>query len=65
MTVSVGTNIIVGSDSDAIRQNVEKILAGRAKTGTIPDLWDGRASERVAEVLVESVRAPSLRSDNK
>ena len=65
VTVSVGTNIICGSDSDAIRHNVEKILAGRAKSGAIPDLWDGRASERVAKVLVESARQPSLRSDRK
>ena len=65
VTVSVGTNIIVGSDPDAIRENVEKILAGRTKLGTIPDLWDGRASERVAEVLVESMHTPSLRSDGK
>jgi UDP-N-acetylglucosamine 2-epimerase (non-hydrolysing) len=65
VTVSVGTNIIVGSDPDAIRENVEKILAGRAKTGAIPDLWDGRASERVAQVLVESVRPSSLLSEDK
>jgi UDP-N-acetylglucosamine 2-epimerase (non-hydrolysing) len=65
VTVSVGTNIIVGSDPETIRHNVEKILAGRPKSGTVPDLWDGRASERVAEALMASVRPPSLRSDGK
>jgi UDP-N-acetylglucosamine 2-epimerase (non-hydrolysing) len=65
VTVSVGTNIIVGSDSEAIRHNVEKILAGQPKSGTIPDLWDGRASERVAKALMASVRPPSLRSEGK
>jgi UDP-N-acetylglucosamine 2-epimerase (non-hydrolysing) len=65
VTVSVGTNIVVGSDPDAIRENVGKILAGHAKVGTIPDLWDGRASERVAEVLVESLHLPSLLTHDK
>jgi len=53
VTVSVGTNIVVGSDQEAIRHNIEEILEGRAKVGTIPDLWDGRASERAARVLVD------------
>lgn len=53
VTVSVGTNIVVGSDQKAIRHNIEEILAGRAKVGTIPDLWDGRASERAARVLMD------------
>ena len=53
VTVSVGTNIVVGSEPKAIRDNVEEILAGRAKVGAIPDLWDGQASERAAEVLID------------
>jgi UDP-N-acetylglucosamine 2-epimerase (non-hydrolysing) len=53
VTVSLGTNTIVGSDPDAIRDNVEKVLAGRAKVGVIPELWDGHASERTAKVLIE------------
>lgn len=65
VTVSVGTNTIVGSSPALIREHVDRILAGRAKTGNVPDLWDGRASERVAQVLVESVRPPSLLSEDK
>jgi UDP-N-acetylglucosamine 2-epimerase (non-hydrolysing) len=53
VTVTVGTNVIVGSDPKAIRDNVESILAGRTKVGAIPELWDGRASERSAKVLIE------------
>jgi UDP-N-acetylglucosamine 2-epimerase (non-hydrolysing) len=53
VTVSVGTNIIVGSDPKAIRYNVAEILAGRTKIGAIPELWDGHAGERTATVLVE------------
>lgn len=53
VTVSVGTNIIVGCDPKAIHDNVEAILAGRTKVGGIPELWDGRASERSATVLID------------
>ena len=53
VTVTVGTNIIVGSDFEAVRRHVKEILVGKGKSGTAPDLWDGHASERAAEVLVE------------
>jgi UDP-N-acetylglucosamine 2-epimerase (non-hydrolysing) len=50
--VSVGTNIVVGSDPQMIRDAVQEILAGRGKVGAIPELWDGRASQRAASVLM-------------
>ena len=55
ITVTVGTNVIVGSDVEAVRHHVKEILAGKGKTGTAPELWDGHASERIAKVLVESI----------
>jgi hypothetical protein len=53
VTVAVGTNTIVGSDRQLIVDTVTEILGGRAKVGTVPDLWDGQASERAAKVLVD------------
>ena len=58
-TVSVGTNIVVGSDPQVIQKNVEDLLAGRAKTGAVPELWDGRASQRAAQILIDHVRLVS------
>jgi len=55
VTVSVGTNTIVGSDPHVIVDAVAETLAGHVKAGATPDLWDGRASERVADVLVHRV----------
>jgi UDP-N-acetylglucosamine 2-epimerase (non-hydrolysing) len=52
VTVSVGTNIVVGSDPQMIRDAVGEILAGRGKAGAVPELWDGRASQRAASVLM-------------
>ena len=52
VTVEVGTNTLVGADPERLRGEVEKILSGRWKQGKIPPLWDGRAAERIAEVVV-------------
>jgi UDP-N-acetylglucosamine 2-epimerase (non-hydrolysing) len=51
ITVTVGTNTLVGANPTRLREEAERILAGRAKSGTIPPLWDGRASDRIASVL--------------
>lgn len=55
VTVSTGTNTVVGSDPDLIQDAVTEILGGRSKTGSIPELWDGRASDRAATVLVATL----------
>lgn len=51
ITVTMGTNRLVGSDPNAIEQGVYDTLA-TPPVGKIPPLWDGRAGVRVAEVLV-------------
>jgi UDP-N-acetylglucosamine 2-epimerase (non-hydrolysing) len=48
ITVEQGTNTMVGSDRQAILRGVDDILAGRGKRGCVPELWDGRAAERIA-----------------
>lgn len=53
VTVSVGTNTVVGSDPAAIRSAVDAILDGRGKHGGIPELWDGRASQRAATAIMD------------
>ena len=52
ITVSQGTNVLVGRDPVTLRVELAKVLAGKAKEGSVPPLWDGKAGERVAEVLV-------------
>jgi UDP-N-acetylglucosamine 2-epimerase (non-hydrolysing) len=51
ITVTLGTNVLVGQDGDKLRLELSQILAGKAKKGGVPPLWDGRASERIAEIL--------------
>jgi UDP-N-acetylglucosamine 2-epimerase (non-hydrolysing) len=54
ITVRIGTNILVGRDLQRLRTGLEAALAGKAKAGTIPPLWDGRAAERIAGVITRS-----------
>lgn len=51
ITADEGTNTIVGQDPQRIRAVFEDVLRTGGKRGRIPDLWDGRASERIAAVL--------------
>jgi UDP-N-acetylglucosamine 2-epimerase (non-hydrolysing) len=54
ITIELGTNILVGTEPKRVRQEIEGILAGRAKRGKIPTFWDGRASKRIAKVLLST-----------
>ncbi len=51
VTVTMGTNILVGQGGARLRSELTKVLEGRQKQGTVPPLWDGRAGERIAEML--------------
>jgi UDP-N-acetylglucosamine 2-epimerase (non-hydrolysing) len=53
VTVDMGTNTLVGQDPLLLVSETERILEGNGKKGTIPPLWDGYASERIARVLQE------------
>jgi UDP-N-acetylglucosamine 2-epimerase (non-hydrolysing) len=50
ITVDEGTNLVVGTDPARIIAEAECILAGHGKKGRIPEGWDGRAAERIADV---------------
>jgi UDP-N-acetylglucosamine 2-epimerase (non-hydrolysing) len=52
VTVEVGTNYLAGTKPEAIKSAAREILSGRARKGRVPDLWDGQASERIADILL-------------
>jgi UDP-N-acetylglucosamine 2-epimerase (non-hydrolysing) len=56
-TTTLGTNVLVGRDSDALKKHARHVLAGKGKRGSIPPLWDGKAAERIATHLVNELRA--------
>ena len=53
ITVEQGTNTVVGSSPEHILAAVDDILRTGGKAGRVPELWDGRASQRIAAVLRE------------
>jgi UDP-N-acetylglucosamine 2-epimerase (non-hydrolysing) len=55
ITVEVGTNRIVGQDPERIVAAYREVMERGAGDGRIPPLWDGRAAERIVEVLVEAL----------
>ncbi|MBA4178133.1 MAG: UDP-N-acetylglucosamine 2-epimerase (non-hydrolyzing) [Leptothrix sp. (in: Bacteria)] len=57
ITVDEGTNTMVGSDVQAIRAGVAAILSGQGKHGRVPEMWDGRAAERIAADLYRWLQA--------
>jgi UDP-N-acetylglucosamine 2-epimerase (non-hydrolysing) len=53
ITVTHGTNTLVGRDAALIRTLVHDILANGGKRGRVPEGWDGHAAERIAGHLAQ------------
>jgi UDP-N-acetylglucosamine 2-epimerase (non-hydrolysing) len=54
ITVTVGTNILVGQNMERLKEETDVVLQGKGKQGHAPPLWDGRAGARVAEIVGRS-----------
>jgi len=51
ITVTSGTNVLIGRDWNLLRSQFHIALTGARKQLAPPPLWDGKASERIAEIL--------------
>lgn len=51
ITVEHGTNVVVGRNRDLILSLVEDVVRSGGKRGQMPELWDGRAADRIVEHL--------------
>ena len=64
ITVSLGTNVLVGHDPEKLSAELSRVLSGKAKVGAVPPLWDGHAGDRIGDILMgqsSSVKAGSAR----
>ncbi len=57
VTIDVGTNQLVGTIMDKVEKTAMDILGGTTKPGRIPELWDGKAAKRIAEIIAESLKS--------
>ena len=47
-TISVGTNELVGTNPKNIKYYMQKLLSGKWKKGSIPEMWDGNTSKELS-----------------
>jgi UDP-N-acetylglucosamine 2-epimerase (non-hydrolysing) len=52
ITATRGTNRVVGVDPVAIFGAWREVVSGRWPAGELPELWDGKAAERIVRVLL-------------
>ncbi|SRR5579871_118348 len=60
-TITFGTNRLIGNDPKDLLRAARQVIRGPRRVGRLPALWDGRAAQRIVEVLVDRLaRARSL-----
>jgi len=55
VTVTEGTNIVVGTNRDKIIKESLNIIEGKGKKGRIPELWDGKAAKRIVDIICKKL----------
>lgn len=53
ITITEGTNILIGPYPDKIIAEAGKIISGDVKIGQIPKYWDGKAAERIVDIFLK------------
>jgi UDP-N-acetylglucosamine 2-epimerase (non-hydrolysing) len=51
ITIVEGTNTLIGTDMDKLRDTVDEIFSSGGKAGRVPEYWDGKAAVRIAAVI--------------
>jgi UDP-N-acetylglucosamine 2-epimerase (non-hydrolysing) len=54
-TIEIGTNVLVEPVPAKISQAVKEMLDGERRSGRVPELWDGRAGDRIAKIIIDKI----------
>jgi UDP-N-acetylglucosamine 2-epimerase (non-hydrolysing) len=65
ITVTQGTNALVGRDRVRVRACVDDILKSGGKRGQVPELWDGHAAARIVAHLQSWLAARSAAFEHR
>lgn len=55
ITCEVGSNHLVGTQPEKILAAYRQVMSGQGRVPQVPPLWDGKAAERIAQILVEKL----------
>jgi UDP-N-acetylglucosamine 2-epimerase (non-hydrolysing) len=55
-TITIGTNTLIPFDTRIVLDYIDSIKKGEYKKGAIPPKWDGNATKRIVEHLVEILK---------
>lgn len=55
ITVDEGSNVLVGTNPTRIIDETRKILSDQGKPCSRPELWDGKAAERIVAILAKQL----------
>ena len=53
VTIDEGSNILAGVTTESILAAFDDFKKNGGRKGKVPELWDGRASERIVEILMK------------
>lgn len=55
-TVFEGTNILVGTNPTNIKKAISRVLFGKVKKRKVLKYWDGKAAERISQILARRLK---------
>jgi UDP-N-acetylglucosamine 2-epimerase (non-hydrolysing) len=55
ITITMGTNKLIEFDLDEIKREISTIETGNYKKGEIPPFWDGKATERIVDIIINKI----------
>lgn len=59
-TVTQGTNELIGTDPQAVKPALKKLMSGSWKKGSVPEKWDGKTSERIVGIIRDLAKTGGL-----